>query len=890
MRLKRLELLGFKSFADRTVFDFGDHTMTGIVGPNGCGKSNVVDAIRWILGEQRPTSMRGKDMTDVIFKGSTSRTGMSFAEGCVVLDNSCGTIEGHGAEVSVTRRVFKSGEGEYLIDGQQVRLKDVREMLFDTGLGSRGYSVLEQGRIDAVLSSNPIDRRRIFEEAAGISRYRQRKHECELRLNRVQQDMERLDDVVRELEGRERSLKLQAGKARRYIEVRDSWRSKRTCHLEQGYHELSEDLGEVRGRMSTHEEALENMRSSREEVERDLSLRDMEEGALRAQLDQASASSSRLEGDGRELDERRRQLAARAMELETSAERESKRARELEEEILRRREELVELGGERAELLTDLAVSEAQAKEAREGSKEATRRYREARAQAEQQNEQVLGALHSRTEARNTIGHLRQASEGIVGRVERTSSRLEEARQALRKGQEELERTSAEFVAVSARLSAAEEATARTEREFEDLEEAAASAERRRSKLEIEHATVVSRADALGDRTEELDGLQEGELIAAVDAGDGPIRAEELAGLVADRLHTSTDFARALDSVLGERSRALVVANVDSALRVAGWLRDDERGTCALTLGEGFGASSELDSSAASSRLGAVGALMDHVRVDAGCEALMRALIGDVLLVESIEAGLSVLARESCWRCVTPAGELVDAQGILAGERRLTQGLAGRRARIEELCLEAEGLSAELAALEGDLENLRGRRVAIRTSVEEAAAEHELARAASADAQVAEKAALSRMGDAEEAVQHATREDEQVSTEAAGLKERISTSEETLRVAEEAFEFENTSLQGMEDQRRSLEEERDERQRSEGGVEIERTRLAEASAGIERRAADLERLIGDYAGELERVRKQSEEHSGGAETSVAESESLAEASAKLLAERADADG
>ena len=890
MRLKRLELLGFKSFADRTVFDFGDHTMTGIVGPNGCGKSNVVDAIRWILGEQRPTSMRGKEMTDVIFKGSTSRTGMSFAEGCVVLDNSCGTIEGHGSEVAVTRRVFKSGEGEYLIDGQQVRLKDVREMLFDTGLGSRGYSVLEQGRIDAVLSSNPIDRRRIFEEAAGISRYRQRKHECELRLNRVQQDMERLEDVVRELEGRERSLKLQAGKARRYVEVRDSWRSKRTCHLEQSFHELSVDLGEVRGRMSEREGALGEMRTSREEVERDVTLREKEEGALRAQLDQANTDASRLEGDGRELDERRRQLAARAVELESSAERESQRAQELEDEIRRRREELVELGAERAELLTELAVSEAQAKEAREGSREATRRYREARTQAEEQNERVLGALHSRTEARNTIAHLRQASEGIVGRVERTSARLEEARLVERKGREELGRASAEFQEVTARLVAAGEATSRSEREFEDLEEAAASAGRRRSKLEVERATVVSRAEALGDRAEELDGHQEGELIAAVEAGDGPIQGQELAGLVADKLQASTEHARALDAVLGERARALVVSDVDAALRVAGWLRDGERGTCALTLGSGFGAAAELDPSAASLRLGTKGALIDEVRIDPGCEVLMRAVLGDVLLVESLEAGIGVLARESHWRCVTPAGELVDAHGILAGERRLTQGLAGRRARIEELSKEAEGLSAELEALEVDLNSLEGRRVAIRTSMEEAAAEHEMARAASADAQIAEKAAQSRLGDAEEAVKHAAREDEQVSVEAAGLKDRIASAEDTLRQAEETFEHENGSLQGMEDQRRSLEEARDERQRSEGGVEIERTRLAEASAGLERRGADLDRLISDYAVELERVRKQSEDHTGGAEASVAESESLADASAKLLAERAETDG
>ena len=168
MRLARLELLGFKSFADPTVLDFGHRSLTGVVGPNGCGKSNVVDAVRWALGETRPTSMRGSGMTDVIFKGSASRPAMGFAEVTLVFDNTGGVLPERGAEVSVTRRLESSGEGEYLIDGQRVRLKDVKDLLFDTGLGSRGYAVLEQGRIDAVLSANPQQRRAIFEEAAGI--------------------------------------------------------------------------------------------------------------------------------------------------------------------------------------------------------------------------------------------------------------------------------------------------------------------------------------------------------------------------------------------------------------------------------------------------------------------------------------------------------------------------------------------------------------------------------------------------------------------------------------------------------------------------------------------------------------------------------------------------
>jgi len=889
MRLKRLELLGFKSFADRTVFDFGDHTLTGIVGPNGCGKSNVVDAIRWILGEQRPTTMRGKEMTDVIFKGSTSRSAMSFAEGCVILDNSCGTIERRGAEVAITRRVFKSGEGEYLIDGEGVRLKDVREMLFDTGLGSRGYSVLEQGRIDAVLSSNPVDRRQIFEEAAGISRYRQRKHECELRLNRVQQDMERLEDVVRELDGRERSLKLQAGKARRYVEVRDKWRTLRTRHLEQLHHELSSELGEVRARMKEHEDGIGQMRVTREEVEREVSLREREEEVLSSQLEQAGGEASRLEGDGRELDERRRQLAARAVELETSAEDESRRAAELDGEIRHRREELVAIGAEREELLSQLAVIETKVQEEHRGTNQATLLYREARTKVDEQNTTVLETLHSRTEAQNTLAHQRQAREGVTERLKRSSERLDEARDSGRSAIKEDERSKAEAAEAAARLAAAEEMAGRRDVELEELEEAAAGAERRRAALEVERAAVVSRADALGDREEELEGLQEGALMSSVEEGTGPIASQELKGLVADRFQTGTEHARALDAVLGERARALVIGDTDSAVRIATWLRDEERGTCALALEAGVGAAADLDPVAAAARLGVMGALLEYVRVDAGCEGLSHVLLGDVLLVEDIEAGLRVLARERGWRCVTTAGELVDARGLVVGERGLTQGLAGRRARIEELCTEAEGLTSELEALVGDIESLEGRRVAVRAAVEESGAEVETARDACAEAKVAEQSASSRVGDAVEATRHAERENEQVVTETAGLEEQIEVSEETLREAEAGFELENTKLQELEGSCHSLEEERDQCAKSEGRVEIERTRLSEASAGLERRANDLGRLIENYEGESVRVRKQSDEHSGVAKESSAESEKLAGDSAELLSERAAAD-
>ncbi|MFT5734334.1 MAG: chromosome segregation protein, partial [Planctomycetota bacterium] len=346
MRLKRLELFGFKSFADRTVIDFGQTTLTGIVGPNGCGKSNVVDAVRWVLGETRPTSMRGSGMTDVIFKGSTSRPAMGTAEVTMVLDNESNVLPERGPEVAISRRLYASGEGEYLIDGQRVRLKDVKDLLFDTGLGSRGYSVLEQGRIDAVLSANPAQRRAIFEEAAGISRYRQRRHETELRLKRCDQDVERLEDVMGELRSRVRSLKIQAGKAEKYVVAKEEWTRERTrllSHRLVGYDLTLDGLGP---KISELEAGLGELREQRAECEGLIEEREAERSEVVEKLSTVGDEASRISGDLRALEERKSQLAMRIASWAASASEESERAGALEAQLEEREDELSTLGAD----------------------------------------------------------------------------------------------------------------------------------------------------------------------------------------------------------------------------------------------------------------------------------------------------------------------------------------------------------------------------------------------------------------------------------------------------------------------------------------------------------------------------------------------------------------
>ena len=232
MVLRTLEMQGFKSFPDKTVLNFGKG-ITAVVGPNGSGKSNISDAVRWVLGETSTKSLRGSKMEDVIFGGTSARKALGFAQVQLTLDNSDGTLKDRGEIVTVTRRYYRSGESEYKIDGEQVRRKDIRELFMDTGLGADGYSLVGQGKIDSIISAKNEDRRELFEEAAGISRFRHKRTDAQRRLEQAQENLVRLLDILGELESRVGPLKVQSEKAAAFLDLsaekRKNWRSAFGC-------------------------------------------------------------------------------------------------------------------------------------------------------------------------------------------------------------------------------------------------------------------------------------------------------------------------------------------------------------------------------------------------------------------------------------------------------------------------------------------------------------------------------------------------------------------------------------------------------------------------------------------------------------------------------------
>ncbi len=362
MRLERLEISGFKSFSDRSELSF-DQGVTAIVGPNGCGKSNVADAITWVLGEQSAKSLRGDKMEDVIFNGSDARKPGAAAEvrlrlaglptpptptpiaAVTALEefhpahqngnghegaNGNGNGNGHGTidefaaaftrDVEVTRRLYRSGESEYLIDGAVCRLRDVHELLMDTGLGAKAYSIIEQGKIGMILSSRPADRRQLIEEAAGITKYRSRRRAAELKLEAAQQNLVRIDDIVFEVEKQRGALKRQAAKARRYSRLREEYRRWEKVLFARRYRDLATSIESARGKLTVARERESAALAHLAEVEAHLA---------RLRIEQAEAEARSLADSRRRARARaRHQPAAAATGIQPSADRDARRPRD----------------------------------------------------------------------------------------------------------------------------------------------------------------------------------------------------------------------------------------------------------------------------------------------------------------------------------------------------------------------------------------------------------------------------------------------------------------------------------------------------------------------------------------------------------------------------------
>jgi chromosome segregation protein len=887
MRLQRLELFGFKSFADRTTLNFND-AFTGIVGPNGCGKSNVVDAVRWVLGETRPTSMRGGEMTDVIFKGSVSRPPMNVAEVTLVLDNTCGTIAQQGSEVAITRRVYRSGEGEYLINGERARLKDVRDMLFDTGLGSRGYAVLEQGKIDAALSANSLDRRAIFEEAAGISRYKVKRKETDVKLKRVEGDLVRLDDVLKELGSRVRSLKIQAGKAERFVAARDLWKGQRSRYLKHRLHEGRSALATLSEQILVLEARCEELKTLRADGETDVSAREREQETISAEIDRLSGEIRRLVGEDSESAERQRQLESRAADLRRSSEGEARRAEELARVVESRGSEIAEVRARATAIEEQLSQSRSAADGEQVTLREARNTQRELRASCERQNQIVLSHLNERTAAQNLERTIELSRPSLSERLQRAQLRMEESGR-------EVEVLQGDQAAAEGRVIDGQNDLGVAETSLRDLQAGQQALEREeqerrasRSKHEVERARLSSRIDTLKDMEHERSSLEAGAraLLEGTRRGQGPCEPAQLKGLVADHLRTSTRLARALDAALGPAALGLVTEDPELAGRMLRWLSERKSGQVRVYVPSGIGVREQGKRDAA---LTPFPRLLDEVECSGGFEPLAALLVGDVLVVEELELALGLVREHPQWRFVTPAGDLVSAAGVFGGHREVTQGAVGRRATAAEFTRELEAIEKSIREETAELERIAGERRAVAERRAHAQSECDRRRQQLTDARAQVQTAKARIADLSRVTGQLAREHEAILADQRRLDSELAGAQKRHATAQANFARENEKLATLDAERVALEARLETLQSSASSAESVVIRQNAELGTLHARVRDLDRGLSEARAELERSARLSREQAEAAEAALSEAARVRARGDEVLVERAAAE-
>jgi len=690
MRLKRLVARGFKSFADRTEFEF-DSRLTGIIGPNGCGKSNVVDAIKWVLGDQRAKSLRGTEMTDVIFKGAEGREAMGMAEVTITFEDPEGKLEGR-TEIDISRRLTLEKESTYLLNGTEVRLKDVRDVLLDTGLGTGGYSVMEQGRIDAVLSANPEARRAIFEEAAGISRFKLQKKESLRKLERTDQNLARVTDLLEERSRRIRSLRIQAGKARRFQELQSALRDLRAAIAVVEGTEVRALLLEQSARFTELEAALDAALARREEFVERVAETDAAIAECAEALEAARSEVHRVRGERDQQRERAQSQGQRRDDLRAEAERGRARGQVLAGQRLERGTALESARDDLAAREEEIIRLSKDLEEQRAAAGAAQQALRSLVAEREAIRSELLGLLHARTRARNIAAEQEAKLNSARARYQKLEERRGVVDVESGKLASQREELGSDRAGLLTRERFLHEREARVIEDLRGADSDAAELAAVESDLRRQLSEVDGRRQALVAMEAQFEGLDQGPKHVLATKPEG------LRGRLVDLLEIDLQYSAALEASLGSYVQALVVDTRANAARIVADLQASRMGRVLLLVEEEF-TSAPIAGSILPLPEGSR-SLLDLVRPAGSSDASRRMLawlLRGVVLVESLDAADPTRA-DLCF--VTSTGQLLCGPRIEGGHAAEGHaGLVVRRSQIQDLGVAVDGLSQKLLAL-----------------------------------------------------------------------------------------------------------------------------------------------------------------------------------------------
>ena len=693
MYLKSLELLGFKSFVNKTHLEFHEG-ITSVVGPNGCGKSNILDAIRWCLGEQSAKALRGGEMADVIFSGTDTRTAVGMAEVSLTFGGCAEHLGTEWEEVCVTRRIFRDGKGEYLLNKTPCRLRDIHELFMDTGIGRSSYSIMEQGKIDLILSSRPEDRRAVFEEAAGITKFKAQKREALRKLEYAETNLIRVNDIMREVKRQIGSLQRQAGKARRYQAISNDLKVLELNFVRRQHDQitstqsgLQEKLKSLESRWHETATALENGEAAvAGHRVRLTELEHLVEGSrqsmqsIRDRMVQAQSRASHNE----ETCEQLRQTIARC-DQEIAAARERQRVQR--EEMGRTDEQVTKVSAELSERSAALDALQARLRESagrRASSQQSLEALRAEVSQAENESLRLQGELAG-LEAR------RDATQSRIESLENEGRQLFESQAAARK---RLEETAAQVASGTEALHAAETALDRAEADVE-------RGELERQRVEQEMAAAQRTLAQFQSRLEVLEQLNlegEGAAPGAQAVLRGLDRPEHfkpaVRGMLGSLLRVESGFLPAIEAALGSRGDTIVLTDKTSAREILESLYEHKLGRASVVSPNGH----HFPEPGAAPQ-GSLGWAADRVRCDSeDVQRLVRGVLHGVALATNLEQAAELRGRYPSVAFATQHGELIDATGIVTGGRA-GEGVTSALQRRDEIVT----LGQKLAVVQGEL-------------------------------------------------------------------------------------------------------------------------------------------------------------------------------------------
>ncbi len=791
MILKSLELQGFKTFPDKTTLTF-ETGVTSVVGPNGSGKSNISDAIRWVLGEQSVRSLRCSKMEDVIFGGTPQRKAMGYAEVTLTIDNADRGLPFDNDTVAVTRRYYRSGESEYLINKAAVRLKDINELFMDTGLGRDGYSIIGQGKIDSIVAARSEDRREIFEEAAGISRYRYRKEESERRLQKAEDNLVRLRDILQELEDRVGPLKLQAEKAEQFIAYDGEKKG-----LEIGIwlttldrsgkvlREHEEKMGLVRSRQEEIGEALEALAARIEENFRETNECTGRMEQVRSEAAGLDEQAVRAEG---EIDLLRNDLEHGARDRERLEEQEKaalQSGEATDQEIADKQREIQEKSDKIEESREKLLSFTARLEELRQGADEATRQIEQAAVEAAQRSASLSEERIRLSAAQSSMAEIRLRA-GAVEESAREAGEKEKASQA------EAEELRQMLDDTEASIAAAENTVKGYELRLETRRKKLEAARAEMDKLTLDANEQLRRAKLLEDLERNLEGFAQSVKAVMKEAGRGMLSG--VCGPVSRLLKVPGEYAVALETALGAAMQNIAVETEQDAKKAINLLKQRDLGRATflpLTTIRG----TVLSEREMEELPGFVGVASKLCSCEKKYEGIRDSLLGRVAVAEDLDSAVAIAKRTGYkFRVVSLDGQVVNAGGSLTGgSRARNSGLLSRASEIlrirekaavlqqkaeqaqavwKERQTELSSGEAELEAAKGELSSLQEERVRI----------------------VSECARVSRE------LENLRQEAQRLEQEQAGSAKRIQELEEQEKAAQK-------NIEGLEEQARQAEEE-----------------------------------------------------------------------------------